>query len=812
MKTVTQLSKKNLMQTRSRSILIGISIMLTTALLTIIGLSCNGILKANSENSAMLYGDFHAAFTGISEDKKQEVSVRGEVEKTGSMATIATVEMGRADGVLSYYDQKARTMSNLKMTGQSRIPTGENEIMAQTSFFKKLMPGKPKLGDTVTVPYRINGEGKELRKKFKITGFLPDSEMNDLKQTYGAVVSKEFFEKAIPRDQRSYTLCIKMKKDDKVTENGLKESIHKLAEKLSIPEKNVSLNNIFIMWDTDPGIETMVTGVFIAAIVILFSIVVIYNIFYVGMIQKVQEYGKLRAIGMTKKQMKQMIFREGMILSCISIPVGLITGYFGTELFFVKIASLSSVNEAINDVIANVHLFSLPVLAAAGILSLITVYLSMKRPMQIAAKVSPVEAVRYQENTGKRRQNRKGFRQVNLIRLTRANLSSNRKRTVMTILTMGLSCVMFVVIANLCSNMNPAYEAKKDVRKGDFYLSLDTKLDDKTYPEKNLNRVQEQGLMNDAVAEKIKAIDGVTKVETGKWAAVNVHKKGEEGTSVIQILSKEDFDAFVKKDLERGSADYEELIKQNGTVYLWDSFFDEYGYHLGENVSMDLLDGKRKIPLTLKITGSAKAHLDASWAMTEETFQKLHVKGDLTSEIYVSCRPEKKKAVEKQLKELTGGSEFYDLLSYDDAYRTADLSIGLLRDSLYALLLVIGIIGFMNMANTLITSIVTRKKELGILQALGMTTGQLGRMLQMEGLIFTAGTLLISLTLGNAAGYMMFLRCKETGMIGLYEYHFPMTEILVMAGILLMLQIILSAFMSRKLQKDSVVERIRYEE
>lgn len=77
----------------------------------------------------------------------------------------------------------------------------------------------------------------------------------------------------------------------------------------------------------------MAAGVFIAAVVILFSIVVIYNIFYVGMIQKVQEYGKLRAIGMTKKQMKQMIFREGMILSGISIPVGLIVGYFGTDLF-----------------------------------------------------------------------------------------------------------------------------------------------------------------------------------------------------------------------------------------------------------------------------------------------------------------------------------------------------------------------------------------------------------------------------------------------------------------------------------------------
>ncbi|MCB8611700.1 hypothetical protein LJD69_13995, partial [Faecalibacillus faecis] len=71
--------------------------------------------------------------------------------------------------------------------------------------------------------------------------------------------------------------------------------------------------------------------------------------------------------------------------------------------------------------IANTQLFSIPVLAGAGILSLITVCLSVKRPMQIAAKVSPVEAVRYQENTGKKKQKRKGCRQVKLIGLTRAN-------------------------------------------------------------------------------------------------------------------------------------------------------------------------------------------------------------------------------------------------------------------------------------------------------------------------------------------------------------------------------------------------------
>ncbi|MBS7008701.1 ABC transporter permease [Anaerostipes sp.] len=812
MKAVTKLSQKNLKQNRGRSILTGISIFLTTALLTIIGLSCNGLVKANKANNAELYGDFHGAFMGVSQEKMQEIAVRGEIEKAGVTANAATVSLGKASGILSYYDQKARSMTNLKMVGYGRVPVEENEIIAQKTFFQKLGLKEPKIGDSVSVPYRVGGEGRVLKKTFKITGFLPQDEMNDLRQTYGAVISKKFYESAVPEKKRAYTVCFKMRNDQKLTQNELEKSIQDLRKKLSIPEKNVSLNKIFIMWDTDPGTETIAVGAFMAAVIILFSIVVIYNIFYVGMIQKVQEYGKLRAIGMTRKQMKQMIFREGMILSGISIPLGLVIGFIGTKLFFVNIAGIGGVNKAVGEVISDTPLFSLPVMVGAGVLALLTVYLSMKRPMQTAAKISPVEAVRYQESTGKKRQKRKGYRQVNLIRITKSNLARNRKRTVTTILTMGLSCVMFIVIANLGGNMNPAYEAGKNVKKGQFYITLDTKLDDKTYPEKNLNRVQQQHLMDKKMTEQIRQIDGVTKVETGKWAAVHAEKKGEEGTSVVQILSKKDFDAFVKEELKRGNADYDDLKKENGVVYLWDHFFEEYGYRIGEKIKMNVLDGTKKIPVTVTLSGSANAHMDASWAMTEETFKKLGVKSDLTSEIYVSCRPEKKAAVEKKLKELTDMSEFYNIQSYDDAYKEAQFGIGLLRDSLYALLFVIGLIGFMNMANTLITSIVTRKKELGIFQAIGMTAKQVRRMLQMEGLIFTVGTLVIALTLGNIAGYVLFLKCKETGMIGLNDYHLPLPEILVMAGILLFLQMVLSAVMSRKFQRESVVERIRHDE
>ena len=93
-------------------------------------------------------------------------------------------------------------------------------------------------------------------------------------------------------------------------------------------KKNVIVNDLYLQWVLQPSYETIaVCGVLILAIV-LFSVVVIYNIFQVGIANKIQEYGKNQGSGeQQKKQMKQLIFREGMFLTISSIPVGLLLGF-----------------------------------------------------------------------------------------------------------------------------------------------------------------------------------------------------------------------------------------------------------------------------------------------------------------------------------------------------------------------------------------------------------------------------------------------------------------------------------------------------
>lgn len=117
----------------------------------------------------------------------------------------------------------------------------------------------------------------------------------------------------------------------------------------------------------------------------------------------------------------------------------------------------------------------------------------------------------------------------------------------------------------------------------------------------------------------------------------------------------------------------------------------------------------------------------------------------------------------------------------------------------------------MNMANTIITGVVTRKRELGVLQAVGMTNRQLNLMLQLEGILFTAGTVAVSLAVGSPMGYALFRYAKETHVYGINEYHFPGLEIGIMILVILLLQCLLSFLLSRNLRKESLVERISYQ-
>ena len=169
------------------------------------------------------------------------------------------------------------------------------------------------------------------------------------------------------------------------------------------------------------------------------------------------------------------------------------------------------------------------------------------------------------------------------------------------------------------------------------------------------------------------------------------------------------------------------------------------------------------------------------------------------------------------LENLAKTSVYLTTDSFEKHVETWETAVTVMTVLGYAFLLILGAVGVMNLINTMVNSIYTRRRELGIIQAIGMSEKQLVRMLQLEGLFYTAGTLLVALGIGSLAGYGIFLYAKAEyakaeNMMNITVYHYPGIQAAVLAVAVAALQMILTCAVSRNFRRMSLTDRIRYGE
>ncbi len=275
------------------------------------------------------------------------------------------------------------------------------------------------------------------------------------------------------------------------------------------------------------------------------------------------------------------------------------------------------------------------------------------------------------------------------------------------------------------------------------------------------------------------------------------------------MLNEEDFQTHKSYGSRSGTFDY---YDQNSIYFGWSHFLEENGFALDQQVAMEVFNGVEKCELNSMIKG-AFGSMDTEWVITQELYETLNLSGHASAGwVWIDCDKKDVTDVRKELTALLDGMEHVEMDVFEDVKRNSELQTLMMRLGCYVFLGIIGLIGFMNLANTMIINIITKKQEYGILQAVGMTNRQLNASLQLQGLIFTAGTVFVALLTGLPAGYGVFLYCKENSFFGVNVYHVPVVEIVCMTAAVALLQLILSYLLSRNLKKESLVERIRYQE
>ena len=277
----------------------------------------------------------------------------------------------------------------------------------------------------------------------------------------------------------------------------------------------------------------------------------------------------------------------------------------------------------------------------------------------------------------------------------------------------------------------------------------------------------------------LKAIDGVTEVKIGKQLYA-YDEKGELHS--IAVLDRKLFEKERKGSGVLGTVDYDRASKNNAIFHGWSHFIADTGYEIGDTVSFQLGGKQGEISYQGELQG-AFGSINGDWGITEDTYKNLGFADaeENIGTIWVDCKKSERKNVEAAIKELLENKDHYELSSFEGEVESLDSMMAIMKTMVYIFLLLIGMITFLNMENTMILNVITRKRELGVLQAVGIP-----------------------------AGYGLFLYGKKAGLTGFDVYHFPSVEILVMIFILAVLQIGLSFMLSRNVKKESLIDRIRY--
>lgn len=828
MKIVTKTALANLKLNRTRNIISGLAILLTTLLIFAVLSVGFGTVSVEFAAVNAYYPTYHAMYRQVKEENVKKLKVHNSLESIGIREDFAYGVDDDSTILFFAMDRLGISYNKVKLE-EGSFPSEKKDIALPRQMLDEYgLEGE--VGDEITLPFQViedGGLGYQREDTFRISGFL-EADINEDYKTYAALFSMDYMKSLIPEEEREYRVMFRLKEisGSIETTDAIEKEVKQIAEDFNISETDVVINSTYLLANyIDPS--TYAGMAFVILIVVTAGALTIYSIYYITIIPKVQEYGRLKAIGATKRQIRQVIFREGVCVAVIALPIGILLGTITARPILETVYGMASGIETrysepgFNKIciellkggsVQIIHWWMYLITIAAVMM---TVYLSLIKPMNIAAKISPVEAMRYSGKNSGKEKDRKGFLELNIFRLTRANLGRNRKRTVLTVIAMGIIGILFVVVATVLYCADPREIAKEEF-EGDYEIYVDSWENDKMNPDRSWVNLIQNNPLSDEFINQIHQIPGVeeVKVKTFLYGVLSeLDPEQEILTPGIQGFDKS-YVSVIEEGLIEGDVTYEELEKGDKIIMSEDVSYWFPELNVGDELDMSLITDKGEIEETFEIAGIAElpSGILSSRFLLPSSVLEQYSSANLNDTCVITVDHDKKQEVFQQLDALAATSPYLKTDSYDihlNTWRSAMQILSLLG---YTFLGILGGIGMMNLTNTMINSIYTRKKELGMMQAIGLSEKQLIRMLQLEGVFYTAGTLIVSLGIGSLAGYGVFQYMEANNLMNVTTYHYPVIPVVILAIVVTFIQMILTYAVSRNFRKMSLIDRIRYSE
>lgn len=788
-----KLSKANLKADKVKNYFSG-SIIALAAFLSTVVLT----FGYNSFTSLQNDSDFQAIFYDVGPEEIARIEQAEEIDKVGLYLEVGREKREERSLSILYTDQTMMDLSHASIV-QGKYPTQPTEIAIEADYFTT-DASRPKVGDRIRVEFRNNASKRMQENEFVISGILQTTASGNANRiSYNALVSKAFIDADPDLFKAKYSAALNIHNAGSYGNEELKAMIRDLGEKLGLPKQNVQINNINVDTNNLSG-STVLTLFCILLVIGLACWVVIYNIFYISITKQVKQYGQLRALGATRKQIKTMVKYEGRHLSRHFIPMGVILGcLLSWGLDPSKWIMLPSLFLAI----------------LAGLFADLTVRISLSAPAKLAAKISPIEAIHYigADNYNVRKKEKKSSKRLTPYHLAGMNLSRNRKKTILTLFSLILSGILFISFATLLNSVDAVSRAQSNFpNHGKFLIQINDELSSEMVSTSDL---QSENQLSDALKKSILSINGVENVIDRQYIEATVKGANEsEGPAVIGIenISSDNIE-LLKKRLAQGKIP--EVDSPNDSHILINSAssaFEYYGikFAVGDRISLIIGNAAEMVEHQFEIIGDIRdKNLGTEFYLPSAIMKSLTPFNPNQSFEVVVTENTDEQSVKEELQQLIHGEDTLNLLSFSETVKSYKTGFRTITITVYCYMIFIALFSVINLWNTIMTTINARRVEIGILQAIGMDRKQLILMLWYETGFMMIGSLVISLVAGNIIGYGLSESLGNIGGLSFIRYQFPWIPILLYVFAMLFVQGGVLQLMKVSLSRKTVVERLR---
>lgn len=846
MSILNDLTIKNLKLNKKRTIVTIVGIILSTALMVGIGLLFSSFQDYMIRETISYNGKYEAEYGDVSLDKLNSID-----KKDFSYFYQKPIGFSKFDSANEYKPYIYISSVDKEYFNELHLISGrfaENDSELVISNHINTNGGASyKIGDIITLKYGervIEGVNNLANNEYYEEETL--NIVGEKTYTIVGIVERSNFEDYSASGYSTFTLDMNDKDGTAnvfVMFNNKKKIIKQsedLAKKLGY-NNAISYNStlLALYGESTYGniMKSMITMIVIMlSLVSIGCIVVIYNSFAISVMERKKEFGLLSSIGATKKQLSYTVFFEALIEGIIGIILGICGAYIGIGTVILII------NNLIGDIlvlklnlVTNIVFIIIPV-----IFMILVIFISALVPSRRAAKVSPIEAIRQNDDIKINKKKIKTGKLVNKLfgiegEIALKNIKRNKKKYRVTIVSLFISIVLFI---SFSSYMNYTIDTASSVMGEvpyDYQISYfgdDNDIDalDKiseiiksndvkeyvSYSASNLSIIGNY-IYSDEYLDFYKSAygdDGIKALTNLKYQYISIYILDDISYNKYKELIGLDKDSVILLNKFKGVSygnnkrvNYDIPVINNGDINIKICNFDDNDEDVDTtkycnkkidnifitNKSFDLIE-EFSYMSDFKLIVNKKLYDNISDSGTHYT--QYNIISDNTDNI------------DKLTKEL----DKYDNVNYTnvkESMKQANNMILVVKILMYGFIGLITLIGVTSVFNTISTSMALRKREFAVLRSIGLTRKGFNKILFFESLFFGLKSLIYAIPV--SLGVTIIIHYALADMMSINSIVIPWKAIIISIVSVFVIVLLTMMYSTSKIKKHNIIEQIREE-